>query len=308
MLKTKEKIVYKAFGYKIVSDISFPELPVVGESTEKQDIQIEFGDFTKHKKELENNPYFHAVLDNQVLFYVPDVAFFSIQEGSKILFSPKHNVEEDLLRLYLLGTCMGVILMQRNILPLHGSAIEIDGKAYAFIGESGAGKSTLASAFMKRGFSLVSDDIIPVSFENSIPFVIPSYPQQKLWQESLDHLGMDSTKLKPIYERETKFNVPVQTKFTGRPLQLAGIFELSKQNLGEVNLLKIGKLQSLKTLFAHTYRNFLIPRLGILDWHFIISTRIINDLNIFRLQRPMNGYTANDLVSLVLGTINKEDK
>ena len=38
---------------------------------------------------------------------------------------------------YLLGTCMGTILMQRKILPLHGSAIEIEGKVYAIVGDSG---------------------------------------------------------------------------------------------------------------------------------------------------------------------------
>ena len=38
---------------------------------------------------------------------------------------------EDKIRLLFLGTCMGALLIQRKILPLHGSAIEIDGKAYA---------------------------------------------------------------------------------------------------------------------------------------------------------------------------------
>ena len=57
---------------------------------------------------------------------------------------------------------MGAILMQRKILPLHGSAIAIDGKAYAIVGDSGAGKSTLASAFLKRGYQLLSDDVITV--------------------------------------------------------------------------------------------------------------------------------------------------
>ena len=85
---------------------------------------------------------------------------------------------------------MGTILMQRKMLPLHGSAIEIDGKVYAIVGDSGAGKSTLASAFLKQGYKLVSDDVIAVSLsqENSIPYVTPAYPQQKLWQESLNIL------------------------------------------------------------------------------------------------------------------------
>ena len=58
---------------------------------------------------------------------------------------------------------MGAILMQRRLLPLHGSAIAINGKAYAIVGDSGAGKSTLASAFLNKGYQLISDDVIAVS-------------------------------------------------------------------------------------------------------------------------------------------------
>ena len=78
---------------------------------------------------------------------------------------------------------MGALLMQRKILPLHGSAIAIDGKAYALIGDSGAGKSTLASAFLNKGYQLLSDDVIAVSLLNKkyCQLFIPSYPQQKLW-------------------------------------------------------------------------------------------------------------------------------
>ena len=103
---------------------------------------------------------------------------------------------EDEIRLYILGTCMGAILLQRKILPLHGSAIAIDGKAYAIVGDSGAGKSTLASAFLKRGYQLLSDDVIPVTLNHAnVPIVTPAYPQQKLWLESLNHFGMESTGL-----------------------------------------------------------------------------------------------------------------
>jgi serine kinase of HPr protein (carbohydrate metabolism regulator) len=77
---------------------------------------------------------------------------FLIQEGRSIIVSPLEEYKEDVIRLYILGSCMGAILMQKRILPLHGSAVAIDGKAFAIIGESGAGKSTLASAFISRGF------------------------------------------------------------------------------------------------------------------------------------------------------------
>ena len=77
-----------------------------------------------------------------------------------------NGANEDHVRLYILGTCMGALLLQRKILPLHGSAIAINGKAYAIVGDSGAGKSTLASAFLNKGYQLLSDDVIPVSLSN----------------------------------------------------------------------------------------------------------------------------------------------
>ena len=75
--------------------------------------------------------------------------------GNRISFSPAAGAEETAVRLYLLGTCMGALLFQRKLLPLHGSAVVINGKAYAFVGDSGAGKSTLAAAFLKARLSAV---------------------------------------------------------------------------------------------------------------------------------------------------------
>ncbi|MEH7096699.1 aldolase [Neobacillus vireti] len=308
MFNTREKTFYKAFGFNIVSDIIFPELTTINEPQEKHDIQIIMSDEIKYKSELEKRPYFHMVRENQVLFFIPEVAFFSIQEGYLISFSPLKNVDEGLLRLYILGTCMGVILMKRKILPLHGSAVEISGKVYAFIGESGAGKSTLASAFLNQGFSLLSDDVIPITIQSCSPFVTPSYPQQKLWQESLDQLGIGSTNYQSIYDRETKYQVPIADKFKIEPRQLAGVFELSKkEGIDDIQLLKIGKLKGFQTLFDHTYRNFLIPRLGLLDWHFDMSSKIINEIDLYQLHRPTGRFTANDLVSMILSTVKKEE-
>ena len=105
--------------------------------------------------------------------------------------------------------------MQRKVLPLHGSVVAINGKAYAFIGDSGVGKSTLASAFLAKGYELLSDDVIAVSLnQENCPIINPSYPQQKLWQESLNAFGMETSQYRPVYQRETKYAIPVVSKFS----------------------------------------------------------------------------------------------
>ena len=146
------------------------------------------------------------VKKNQTLFLVKDTAVFVLKMEIEILVSPFKGTDEDKVKLYILGTCMGILLIQREILPLHGSAISIDGKAYAIVGDSGAGKSTLASEFMTRGYDLLTDDIIPVIISSEgKPTVVPSYPQQKLWIESLRQFGMDSSQYRPLFDREEKF-------------------------------------------------------------------------------------------------------
>jgi hypothetical protein len=204
---------------------------------------------------------------------------------------------------------MGAILMQRKILPLHGSAIAIDGKAYAIVGDSGAGKSTLASALLKRGFQLISDDVIPVTLnEENIPIVTPAYPQQKLWIESLNEFGMESTQYRPIINRETKYAIPVLQQFASVPLPLAGLFELVKTESDQVELNPIQSLHQLHTLYYHTYRNFFIAPSGLMEWHFNTTAKICEHIDLYQLSRPISRFTAHELTNSILKTLQKEEK
>jgi hypothetical protein len=305
VLDTKTKVVYKAFGLSIISEIFLPELPQVDNVT-SIDLEIDIKDLSKAWSELSNFHDAFVIRENLVMFQVPNIATFSIQDGLKIFISPLEQFDEDVVRLYLLGTCMAAILLQRRIFPLHGSAVAINGKAYAFTGESGAGKSTLASAFLSKGYHLLSDDVIAVSIsKDSIPFVTPSYPQQKLWEDSLINFGMHASDYQSIFGRETKYNIPISSNFFNEPLPLAGIFELVKSNNTNIEIRKIENMDRFFTLFYQTFRNFLLKDLGLMEWHFQTSARIINKIDIYHIKRPVNEFNALKLVSIILNIIGK---
>jgi energy-coupling factor transporter ATP-binding protein EcfA2 len=309
MLQTQRKKLYTAFGLTVLSDISLPELQQLIGYESREDISIVTKDLTSLWKEMALKTSKFVVKENFILFKINNTAIFCIENGNKITVSPIKGAEFNKIRLYILGTCMGALLLQRRILPLHGSAVAINGKAYAFIGQSGAGKSTLASVFLENGFQLLSDDVIPViSLQNGIPHVIPSYPQQKLWKESLDEFGMAANEYSPLFERETKYAIPVNESFCRETLPLGGVFELVKSPSNEIKLISFSILEQLHTLYNHTYRNFLINRLGIRDWHFKSTVYIAEKIQFYQLQRPDNQFTAFDLRSLVLSTINQEVK
>jgi hypothetical protein len=308
MLNTLNRVIYKSFGLHVISEIPLPELFQVNDKESIVDVEVTIMELDLKDEQLISLREDVFVKDNLVMFQISEIATFTIQDGNKIIVSPMDGFNEDAARLYILGTCMGAILLQRGILPLHGSAIVIDGKAYGFVGDSGAGKSTLASAFLRKGYKLLTDDVIAITLsQNDIPVVTPSYPQQKLWQESLNAFGVARHQYRPLLERETKYAVPVPTQFKTDSIPLAGIFELIISPNEQVEILPIQGLQRLQTLFHHTYRNFIIEPAGLMEWHFQTLTRFVHKIVIFQLRRPVSRFTAHDLPEMILKTLEKEE-
>ncbi|MBS2969642.1 aldolase [Metabacillus sp. KIGAM252] len=294
---------YSVYGLNVSSFISFPELIKI--DSVGTDVSVNMTDLTDEWNAscLESDKF--LIRSNIIMFRIADTAIFKIENGNSINVSPMPGSDIDKIRLFILGSCFGALLIQRRILPLHGSSIAIGGKAYAIVGESGAGKSTLASTLIREGYKLLSDDVIAVSIKNRIPFAAPAYPQQKLWEESLELFEMEPSLLQPLFERETKYAVPVNNHFYNEPLELAGIFELTKTEDLEIKCMPLTKLEKLHALSRHTYRNFFVNRLGMLDWHFSEISRIANHADVFLLSRPANGRTAEKLMKEMLNKIEK---
>ncbi|THF73670.1 HPr kinase/phosphorylase [Cohnella fermenti] len=255
--------LYEAFGLRMASRLPLPELPLAagfraGSMAMPGLADVEIGltaaePLLREMEELGSN--FSLSRDGRrFLFLIPDTAAYAIEDGRRILVAPLPGADPEKMRVYLLGTCMGALLLLRGTLPLHGSAVVVKGKAYAFVGDSGAGKSTLAAALAAMGHRLVSDDVVAVSLDEAgRPFVQPAYPQQKLWRESLVGLGLSggtsgrngksgpngtsgmsgrdgadaiTGKYRPVYRETDKFAVPAGGSFHLGPVPLAGVFEL----------------------------------------------------------------------------------
>lgn len=67
------------------------------------------------------------------------------------------------------STLTALILAWRGMLPIHGSAVELNGRGYLICGRSGTGKSTLAAGLIAQGARLISDDLTAV-----MPAVMPA--------------------------------------------------------------------------------------------------------------------------------------
>jgi hypothetical protein len=225
------------------------------------------------------------------------VGGFSVQKGREIIIDPAPGVSDQMLRLVLLGPCIGAILYQRGSLPLHASAVATDGVAVAFMAERGWGKSTTAAAMHARGHALVADDITAIRFDDvGNPNVLPGYPQFKLWPDAAAFLGdvpEDLPKLNPDLEKRGR---PVFTAFETASLPLERIYVLDQ---GESPGIKsLTPQEAFSKLVHHTYGRQLFQAVRT-STHFAQCAKIVRSVSMRGLKRPYSLDCLTEVVRLI---------
>ena len=81
------------------------------------------------------------------------------------------------------GTLTALLLAWRGGVPIHGTSVEIDGKAWLICGQSGAGKSTLGAALVASGAArLIADDLSLLGgTDDAMPSLRPGRPAMRLF-------------------------------------------------------------------------------------------------------------------------------
>ena len=293
---------YKVFGLNVDSDILLPELLTAFDNCNQLEVSIRLGKVpTSIINPIKKNEIYQ-VARNHFLLQVTGVGRYYVTNGNSILVEPAEQAEERFVRLFLLGTVFSTLLMQRGIIPIHGSAVVIDGCCVIFTGESGAGKSTLLAAFRERGYQFLTDDVAAVTVDaDGVAWVQPAYPQQKLWRDSAEVMGVDIASLKPvcIISDRDKFAVPAHKGFWKSPVPLVAVYELNIERCQDVTLRPLSGMDKLTMLMSHTYRLWLIDGLGQQVAHFKHCAAVARQVAVSRLIRPEGVFCVDEQVRLV---------
>lgn len=168
---------------------------------------------------------------------------------------------------YLQGQLLGLVQRLRGVTCLHASAILIDGCGVAIAGFRGAGKSSTAAAFLKMGFPVLADDVVPV-FEKAGKFMVqPAHPRIWLRPDMVESLFGSSDALPLLSPSWEKRYLDLNAAGPGWPLEpkpLAAIYVLSERaNEPErPEVTAAAPRDTLLQLLCNTYMNHLLdPRM-----------------------------------------------
>lgn len=227
---------------------------------------------------------------------VKNVAEFYAENGNKIMIKLNGPAEAKAIELYLNGSALGAILVQRRIFTLHGSSFQINGDNIILCGDSGFGKSSITyDLVVNHGASFLTDDITPVK-EGEI---MPISDSLKIWKNTLEELKIPipgkgeqvSTNWDKYFVKKEPDSTPVRPNII-----LFGI-------IGDVKTHHLEELEGarkIEYLLKNQYWEELVTKLPEVQPELLIEMSLLCDqCSMYLFTRPKNS-TIHDSSAFIL--------
>lgn len=276
---------YQAYGLRIDSALELPEL--------SPDSSGARADICFRKKPVDLH---REAAEGELGFHYPGVVSLLITSGMNVDVDVHEGADPRILRLILLGPLLGSLLHQRGFLVLHASAVEVDSRAVAFIGEKGAGKSTTAAAFNAQGYALLADDVVAIAPGSHL--VYPGFGQLKLWRETAQSLTPSGATLPRLHPDLDKVGVKVVDRFAQKPRPLGRVYSLADGK--NIEIQSLPPQQAFMELVKHSYTLKLLEATGSAQRHFRQAVDVAALAPVRRLVRPRSLQELSKLVAAVV--------
>jgi hypothetical protein len=241
---------YSAFGLQIASVFAIPEL-TPSDASRPVDLKIEMGTVPLSPESQEKPQMRFEVRETGLYVEIPRVARFLVSGGASIRIDPHAAATEEIIRIFLLGVVMGVLLHQRGYYTFHASAAVVGGGAVAFMGSRGYGKSTLTAAFQASGHEILTDDILAIRSMDGQLWVQPAFPRLKLMPDSSLYLGEEPVVQGELHPALRKHSLYVHDSMAPAPCPLRRIYLLDKGE--KIAIEPIEGARAIREILPHWY-------------------------------------------------------
>jgi hypothetical protein len=286
---------YRAYGFCIHSELHLPELRVC--IKDSADITIKLGKLDAFSHPCKMNRKCIRANDSEVLLSYANIASFHIIKDNQIIVDPVPGIDERHIRPWLLSHVLGILLHQRGLLVLHGSAVASNGKAIVFIGPSGSGKSTAAASLKKKGYLMLADDIVAIDMIGGKPFVFPGFPLLKLLPDIARSLELNLISTQYSSPNDGKIITHFESDFVSDPIPLKRIYLIEKGDAIKICLL--GAQDSTIGLVRNSYSLVSLKARVNLSSHFVKCTKVAGYIPISRLIRSSDPKNLADFAQAI---------
>lgn len=291
-----EAKLYKIYGLNVKSEMPLPEAAEA--ENERIDVVINCGQIPKHAKKAIEEGKIGVYFRKEAWFLVKNIGQYYIANGNEIIVEGFEGAEPHRVKSFVLGASLGVLLLQRETIALHGSGVIVNDEAWVITGESGAGKSTLTTRILKEGVKFLADDTVALETGENI-YALPGYPQQKLCRNAVVELGYEINRLKRIDEDREKYAVSLTERFYADKIKLGRICELTIYDGTEVQIEELQGHEKLQAFLNNMYCGITLKYSGMSPQFFTKCLQVVQTVPWYRIRRPRQGDTTKEQFRLL---------
>lgn len=293
--------IYRVHGLNIASELDLPELVATARPGARPDARIVLDNVAAEMDGGQTTEDGFVMAGESILIDVDGIARFLVEDGQRITIGRAPDAAPDAVRAFLYGAAFSVLLQQLALMPLHASAVVVDGEAIAFLGASGHGKSTLAAAFAKRGHPALADDKMVVRMSGGRLSVAPSPPLLTLDPAAAVAHGHGAERRVSSARRFGKHSYLLPEYYTDKTAPLAAIHVLDWSPVdASPKLTRLSPFESLLELRSNMNAGLLVEPLGQETDFIAWAEDIIAAVPVYRLTRPRNLGAIDAVVDAVI--------
>lgn len=118
--------------------------------------------------------------------------YFHYRRGEGVTIHRGADADPAEESLWLNGSVYAAIASMNGLLPIHASAVAVDGAVFAFTGPAGAGKSTLVAALGQYGLPMFCDDTLVLDLSDPDRVIcLPGHKRLKLRDDAFALTGTE---------------------------------------------------------------------------------------------------------------------
>jgi hypothetical protein len=292
------RTTHRAYGLRIRSEVPLTSLesaPLSG----SVDVEIEIGETPEHLATPTASGVRWELDEHQILIQVGRVARCLISDGRRVTVTPSIGATSADLRFAIVNGALGPVLHQRGVLVLHASAIDTPGGAIAFAGHSGIGKSTLALAMMKKGSTVLCDDVAAITALSANRVGIEAgAPTLNVWRDTANHLRYPVDADSQIRPAVPKFMIPVAAtqRAAPGPLTLSAIVILEAHALEGITHQMLTGRAAFAALRNYT-RGLRVAEMVQRELHFSLIAQVASRVKVHLVRRPKGNVESVDALA-----------
>jgi len=242
------------------------------------------------------------------LLRVPEVARFLVQAGRNVTIDREPGAVASDIRGFLHMTPLAALLYQRGRLALHAAAAANSEGAILLAGDSGTGKSTLLVALLKRGWTMLADEVAAVDLDRHGEIrVAPVFPEIRLWRNAREKsgkttahpAGSSSSSLWSQRQSDHGLTVSKVEQFAATPQPLRAICWLTAHNVDRIEVRVLEGMERFRALGTMTYNSHIADALQDRAEYLRQAAILARSVPILRLCRPRGKWTVEDLADQV---------